>query len=91
MLEQLATSYACNDRPTLLRAAHTIKGAVSHFTDGPVLVTARRLEQSLKQHGSGDFKPEIDTLQGQVQELRGELMNYLGATVSLKCLDRCAQ
>jgi PAS domain S-box-containing protein len=72
-LQDIRKAHEKNDARKLHMAAHSLKGAVAHFTDGPACQLALRVEQLAKKGDVATAAASLDALESALVRLQEEL------------------
>lgn len=76
----LRAAMATNDRASIRRRAHTLKGSASNFVEGGVTAAARHLETVAGEDGDdGALASAVERLDVELEELRSALRRLHGA------------
>ena len=76
-LDGIRRAVACNDPAGLRLAAHTLKGAVRYFGEGPAYDYAYRLEVMGRERNLAGAPEVLETLETEMTRLVPELSQYL--------------
>lgn len=80
-LGDIHTAYNKSDARKLQMAAHSMKGAVGHFTDGAPYQLAMQIEQVAKKDQLVDAAASIEVLETALNRLQEELRNLFPAVM----------
>ena len=78
MLQTVRISVASDDRRSISRSAHAIKGTVANFVDAGPTITAFAIERAIAEARLGDVPALVEQLEREVNELAAAMRRHLG-------------
>ena len=78
LLQTVRVSLASDDRPSIRRSAHAIKGTVANFVDAGPTITAFAIERAVAESRLGDVPALVEQLEREVGELAAAMRRQRG-------------
>jgi PAS domain S-box-containing protein len=77
LMATIRAAVESGDQNQLIRPAHTLKGAISHFDTGEAFLAAGKLEEAARKEGASDFRGMLQVLENRMGELQSALGRIL--------------
>ena len=77
LLRTVRASLASDDRPSIRRSAHAIKGTVANFVDAGPTITAFAIERAVAESRLADVPALVEQLEREVDELAAAMRRHV--------------
>jgi CheY-like chemotaxis protein len=76
LIDEIREAISSGDAPALRLAAHTLKGSIRYFGQGPAFRLAYQLEQMGRDARLAEAGPTLTALEGEMEQLTSVLVHY---------------